>query len=234
MALLNFNPLYTLTLPILILFSIPIAIFACITTTLAFSVLLFRVTLIYIDLATAVIPYYLLGISKTSAPTKKPESSPTSLPARRRKRRSSSSFSTGTITPIASNASLTNSNSVLGLSQSVGPTRDFEGVGGWRLDNPNSEEEDALWTKINSRLELPAEHGRRHRRSLTGGAEFGRGRQREEGIIMNTGRARTPPKEEGYFAHSGQASPKAGRRTPSLGTASSTSSKGSGLSMKAK
>jgi hypothetical protein len=234
MALLNFNPLYTLTLPILILFSLPIALLACITTTLAFSILLFRVTLIYIDLATAVIPYYLLGISsKTSLSQKKPETSPTTIPARRRRRRNSS-LSTGTITPIASHTSLTNSNSVLGLSQSVGPTRDFEGVGGWRLDNPNSEEEDALWTRINSRLELPAEHGRRHRRSLTSGAEFGRGRQRDEGVVMNTGRARTPPKEEGYFALQGQGSPKAGRRTPSLGTASSTSSKGSGLSMKAK
>jgi len=37
MALLNFNPLYTLTLPILILFSLPVAIFACITTIIAFN-----------------------------------------------------------------------------------------------------------------------------------------------------------------------------------------------------
>jgi len=97
------------------------------------------------------------------------------------------------------------------------------------LGNPNSEEDEALWAKINSRLELPAEHGRRHRRSLTGGLEIGRGR---EG--MNTGRARTPPTEEGYFGVQRQISPKSERRTPSLGTASSTSSKGSGLSMKGK
>jgi hypothetical protein len=225
MALLNFNPLYTLTLPILILFSLPVALFACITTIIAFNILLFRVTLIYIDLAAAVIPYYLLGITpRPSQPPKKP-SSPTAVPSRRRNRRSSS-LSAGSLTPTST------SNSVLGLSQSVGPTRDFEGVGGWRLDNPNSEEDEALWTKINSRLELPAEHGRRHRRSLTGGLEMGRGR--EEGMVMNTGRARTPPTEEGYFGVQRQVSPKAGRRTPSLGTPSSTSSKGSGLSMKGK
>lgn len=128
---------------------------------------------------------------------------------------------------------------MLGLSQSVGATRDFEGVGGWRLNNPNSEEEDALWTKINSRLELPAEHGRRHKRSLTGGMEMGRGREDmsmgRRSDEMNTGRARTPSvqMEEEYFGLQRQGSPKAERkRTSSLGTTSSGSSKGSGLSMK--
>ncbi|TVY81564.1 hypothetical protein LSUE1_G002800, partial [Lachnellula suecica] len=214
MALLNFNPLYTLTLPILVLFSLPIAIFACITTIIAFNILLFRVLLIYIDLAGAVLPYYLLGVSPRPYIPQKTPVSPTAVPVRRRKR---SNSSTGTITSIASHTSLSNSHSVLRLSQSVGPTRDFEGVGGWRLDNPNSEEEDALWTKINGRLELPAEHGRRHKRSLTGGAEIGRGREMEFGMVMNMGRARTPSKDEAYFGQPGQTSPKAGRRTPSLG-----------------
>ena len=54
-------PSYSLILPFLFIFTIPIAIFATITTTLAFSILLFRAILIYIELAFAVIPYYLLG-----------------------------------------------------------------------------------------------------------------------------------------------------------------------------
>jgi hypothetical protein len=48
-------------------------------------------------------------------------------------------------------------------------TRDFEGVGGWRV--PGDDDEEALWMGINSRLQLPAETPtRRHARSLTGGA----------------------------------------------------------------
>ncbi|TVY32833.1 hypothetical protein LSUB1_G008401, partial [Lachnellula subtilissima] len=189
MALLNLNPLYTVTLPILFLFSLPVALFACLTTILAFIVLLFRVSLIYIDLAAAVIPYYLLGISpNASLPEEKSGASPTQIPSRRRRRRSSSNISTGSLTPNA----LGHSSSVVGLSL----TRDFEGVGGWRF---RAEEEEEVWTKINSRLELPAEHGRRHRRSATGGLEM-RGRDEGNGMVMNSGRARTPPvgREEEY------------------------------------
>lgn len=47
-------------------------------------------------------------------------------------------------------------------------SRDYEGVGGWRLGGDDDYE--AAWTNINSRLELPAEHSRRHKRSLTGGS----------------------------------------------------------------
>lgn len=46
------------------------------------------------------------------------------------------------------------------------PLRDYEGVGGWRLQE--DDEEEALWIGINSRLELPAAQMRRHQRSLTG------------------------------------------------------------------
>ena len=52
-------------------------------------------------------------------------------------------------------------------------TRDFEGVGGWRIPSPGQEDEDGLWTSMNSRLELPIagdEKQRHHRRSYTGGS----------------------------------------------------------------
>lgn len=128
----------------------------------------------------------------------------------------------------------------MGLSQSVGPARDYEGVGGWRLENPS--DDDGLWTKINSRLELPADHVRRHHRSLTSGSLPGGvrvNRSYSPEAVMNTSRTRTPPSSvaglEGYFPHVPITS-KGSKRTPSVGTAvsgSSSSSKGSSvLSMK--
>jgi len=147
-------------------------------------------------------------------------------PVQRRKRRGSSSSTLSaadSLTPVLSET-------MVGLSQSVGPTRDFEGVGGWRLDNP-SEEEDALWTKINSRLELPADHGRRHHRSLTSGSMPGdtRGpRSYSPEAVMNTSRTRTPPNSasglgEGYFPHI-PVSPKTVKRAPSANVVPSSSS----------
>ena len=53
----------------------------------------------------------------------------------------------------------------------VGAERDFEGIGGWRV--PGSDDDDVLWTSMNSRLELPAildERKRHHQRSLTSGS----------------------------------------------------------------
>jgi len=204
MALLN--PVYGLILPFLFIFTIPIAIIATITTTIAFSILIFRVSLVYVELAFAVIPYWLLGPKPASAllhrgkPTSSP---PPTLPSRRKKRRSSTSSTlsaTGSISPISGD-------NVMGISQSIGATRDYEGVGGWRLGDP-SDDEDSLWTKINSRLELPADHGRRHhQRSHTSGSvpdSLKVGRAYSPEAIMNTSRPRTPtsttgPLSEGYF-----------------------------------
>jgi len=158
------------------------------------------------------------------------------IPVRRRKRRSSSSsaLSAGSITPVAGENSL-------GLSQSVGAIRDYEGVGGWRLSELS--DDDALWTKINSRLELPADHGRRHYRSLTSGSISGDGkRAASPEALMNTSRARTPPSTvfagDGYFPQVLPSSPRALKRTASALTGSSGSpgsSKGSSiLSMKSR
>lgn len=231
MALLN--PVYSLILPFLFIFTLPIALFACLTTFLAFSILAFRVVLIYIELAFAVIPYYLLGARPAATYLKRSKSfqnQPTVSPARRKRRGSASSSqsATGSLTPVSSET-------VMGLSQSVGPTRDYEGVGGWRLDK-SSDDEDALWTGINSRLELPADHTRRHHRSLTGGSMPGDirlNRSYSPENMMNTSKARTPPSSvvglgEAYIPIA--SSPKTLKRIPSV---SSGSSKGSSvLSMK--
>ena len=55
-----------------------------------------------------------------------------------------------------------------GLGICSGVVRDFEGVGGWR-----TEDEDAIWMSLNSRLELPAmvdAPRRNHHRSRTSGS----------------------------------------------------------------
>ena len=43
------NPAYALIVPFLFIFTLPLALFATLTTTLAFSILLFRVTIIYVE-----------------------------------------------------------------------------------------------------------------------------------------------------------------------------------------
>ena len=233
MALLN--PIYALILPFLFIFTIPLAIFASFTTIFAFSILTFRIVIVYIELAIAVIPLYVLGAKPAPKPLPRINSFPNSSgsPTARRKRRGSTSSSlsaTGSLTPVSSET-------IMGLSQSVGAIRDFEGVGGWRFDN-GSDEDDALWTKINSRLELPADYTRRHHRSLTAGSMPDRrgNRSYSPEATMNTSIARTPPSSmvglgEAYFPQN-PGSSKTLKRIPSV---SSGSSKGSSvLSMKQK
>lgn len=202
MALLN--PVYALIVPFLFVVTIPLAIFAGITTTLAFSVLMFRVAVVYIDIAVNMVPQYVTGrrmypfprgyatsiLTAAAASHIAPPSpvdsrhssgrsspSPTSTTNRapvrhhRRRRTSGASFaSLGSITPIEDSNSLPGS--VRGsfmMAPSIGMDRDFEGVGGWRFNGKNADDDDA-WTQLNSRLELPLDHQRRHHhRSPSGG-----------------------------------------------------------------
>jgi hypothetical protein len=181
------NPAYIVIVPFLFLCTIPLAIFAGVTTTVAFTVLIFRVILVYTDLALALVPSYLSfrtrkrqspyralpgKISTTGSPTSKSGSrSPSpvfssssrtlSLTRMRRRgsRRPSVAGSIGSATPITADGGI-------GLAPSVGLDRDFEGVGGWRVGDAD----DDRWTTINSRLELPdRQHtGRHHHRSPSG------------------------------------------------------------------
>ena len=88
--------------------------------------------------------------------------------SRRKSRRSSagSGYSNnGSMTPKIPDSS------GLGIYGSGGIERDFEGVGGWRI--PGSDDDDVLWTSMNSRLELPAlvdERKHNHHRSVTSGS----------------------------------------------------------------
>lgn len=171
MALLS--SVYGFTVPIVFALTIPIAAFAALTTTLAFSILFLRVVLVYIELTLAVIPRYLLSPNPTPY-------DPGTIAVSERRGKRSPAGSAGSITPIASGIGL-------GLDQRLSHARDYEGVGGWRLGPPS--DDDALWAKINSRLELPADHGKRHRRSLTGGIPGGKAGFES---VVSTARAGTP------------------------------------------
>ncbi|TFA99167.1 hypothetical protein CCMA1212_009023 [Trichoderma ghanense] len=201
MALLN--PLYALVVPFLLVTTIPLAILAGITTTFAFSILILRVFVVYLDIALSLVSQSLSHLTESSVSRfhprpPRPSSSPstsssvhsrtssvspsvssTLLKRHRRRRPSSSVFSAGSATPA--------SDIGLGLIPSVGAERDFEGVGGWRLGG--DDDDDELWTTINSRYELPDRmHDRNHRRSLSGGPAAAA----DAGFLMMKGRARSP------------------------------------------
>ncbi|KAL7962880.1 hypothetical protein V8C34DRAFT_268582 [Trichoderma compactum] len=195
MALLN--PIYACIVPLLIVTTIPLAIFAGITTTFAFSVLIFRVFVVYLDIALSLVSQSLSHLTESATkahlrPPRTPSSSSsvhsrnnsvspsassTLLKRHRRRRPSSSVCSAGSAAPA--------SDIGLGLIPSVGAERDFEGVGGWRLGD------DEAWTTINSRSELPDRlHDRNHRRTLSGGPTGAA----DGGFLMMKGRARSPEK----------------------------------------
>ncbi|KAK4165225.1 hypothetical protein QBC43DRAFT_316293 [Cladorrhinum sp. PSN259] len=204
------NPVHGLVVPFLCIFTIPLAIFAGITSALAFSVLMLRVAAVYLDIALALVPQYFKGKSQQGLPSggkhrrsrsdgwKTPSSPPGSAgsysgystpspitrfpettgylnsgyisPAHHHRRKSSYGFgfalsqkhrrsssqvstgSVGTITPIHEGEV---SNDITPAAPSIGLDRDFEGIGGWRLDDGNDDGAD--WANINSRLELPLE-----------------------------------------------------------------------------
>jgi hypothetical protein len=179
MALLN--PVNALIVPFLFVTTIPLAFFASITTLIAFSILSVRVIIVYLELVLSVLPRPLLYtnafIKQSSAPSSTASasransrsSSPTLVHRRRRRRSSATS-----LISAGSAGSLTDSRG-LGLIPSIGPGRDYEGIGGWRVGSSTADDE--AWTSVsNPRLELPstdhAYHYRHHQStaSISGGS----------------------------------------------------------------
>ncbi|KAK0718179.1 hypothetical protein B0T26DRAFT_644683 [Lasiosphaeria miniovina] len=175
------NPVHGLVVPFLCMFTIPLAIFAGITTALAFSVLMFRVAVVYLDIALTLIPQYfvsrsrprILSSSAVSGTGNHEHQHSYSRDGRPRSRHSSqvSLASIGTITPIHEDE-VTPLITESGLTPSVGMDRDFEGIGGWRLDDDG---DDANWANINSRLELPLERSSTRRSQSAGPVTPGEG-----------------------------------------------------------
>ena len=163
--------LYALASPILLFISIPLVLFAAITTSLAFSTLFFRALIVYLELAAALIQNQLahqITSPKNSSPVRSATHVADEKTACRKSRRGSTgsgSSNGGSVTPKVPESS------GFGIYSGGGAARDFEGVGGWRI--PGSDDEDEFWTPMNTRLELPAiGEGRRrnHRRSKTSGS----------------------------------------------------------------
>lgn len=154
-------PASIVALPLLFFFSLPLAFFAVFTTSIAFWALLFRVSVIYLELLTALLRAYIFPITPSRTTVELPPRSPTH-------KKQSSSASESSIAPPSRPPTKSESFACL-----VGEAtnRDFEGVGGWR--DPGSPQEEALWLAMNSRLELPLAtpgYRRHHQRSSTGGS----------------------------------------------------------------
>ncbi|KAI9807683.1 MAG: hypothetical protein M1825_005624 [Sarcosagium campestre] len=155
--------------PLLISISIPLTLLAILTSTIAFTTLLLRVLLVYIELGVVLIHTSLWPPEPRIYPEKisarRPSLPPS--PSRRKpfKRRvSSSSSSAGTVMPPSPTQQMQQ-------MQNPPMPRDFEGVGGWRLTAGPTDADDAQWTALNSRLVLPDRKKRRqHHRSLTSGS----------------------------------------------------------------
>ena len=178
---------HLLATPVILFISIPLAIFAAFTTTLAISTLSFRAFLVYFDLASAVLHDWLHAHTHTHTHTSphppsplKPIPTPEKPPCRsRRKSRRSSAASFSSTTTTASSISPPNlpfPTAGFGIytSTSAATIRDFEGVGGWRIPDPDDDNnDDESWTGLNSRLELPLMvdgRNRHHHRSRTLGS----------------------------------------------------------------
>lgn len=163
-----------ITSPIIVLLAVPLGTFAAITTGLAFSALLIRVLLVYIELGAVLVRNQLSGTARSGIRTISRRSSGIDrreLDRRPKARKGSSTgsgYSNGSTTPIAPIET-----AGLGVYGGTGLDRDFEGVGGWRLTS--STDEDVQWTSMNSRLELPSpllneQRRRHHHRSSTSGS----------------------------------------------------------------
>lgn len=188
------SPLYLLGPPLLLLVSIPLAIIALLTTSIAIGILAVRVSIVYFELGIALVHAYLFPPVQKPAP--KQLSPRHTSPHRARHRRSSTASTTSsqdTAIPPNPPRLHNKSGSFVSLIGTSEITRDFEGVGGWRVSGGDDEE--ALWMGMNARLELPAAlPKRKHQRSLTGGSQTQRWSWSPEAMRMSPmqSRARTP------------------------------------------
>ncbi|KAH7385397.1 hypothetical protein DE146DRAFT_680977 [Phaeosphaeria sp. MPI-PUGE-AT-0046c] len=225
------NPIYALAPFVLVVVSIPLAVCAVITTSLAVTLLACRAAVVYVQLTVALIGAWV--DPRPSKPSFESAYSPLcpspegKSPARQRHRNSniSSTSSQETIVPAPRLAQPSNNSLPLKVSVVTNEAaRDYEGVGGWRT--PGDDDEEALWMNMNSRLELPREApSRRHQRSLTGGSTpVNRRSWSPESLRMSPvqSRARTPVR---FAVEDGDYFPPQWRTNTRRGSIASESSK---------
>ncbi|KAL3955349.1 hypothetical protein ACCO45_010912 [Purpureocillium lilacinum] len=239
MALLN--PVYAFMVPFLFIITAPLALFAGITTTLAFSVLILRVLIVYLDIALSLVPSYfkrhqrhpqsrhdhgLRSVSPTatsssahsvndyaSPPTPTQQQVPLFRRRRRRPSSATSIVSAGSTTPLGQR-----------LMPSVGAERDFEGIGGWRAGKDGDEDDDNAWTTINSRFEFPYPRSH-HNRTPSGGAWPPT--PGDSGVLMMKSRRNASP--DSRQSGKGPTSPNSSRtRTPSASRVAAAMTMGHG------
>jgi hypothetical protein len=215
------NPLYALAPLVLLLVSIPLAIFAVVTTSIAVSLLACRAAIVYVQLTIALIgawidptPIRVFPKSRRSSVLQSPEQSSPTRPRNHRSSNASATSSQDTIIPFTKTLRLPKTNGPSMIPHSTGEIpRDFEGVGGWRT--PGNDDEEALWMGINSRLQLSADAPtRRYPRSLTGATSPAQRRSWSPEAFRASpvqSRARTPVRvaaedEGGYFPPQSSAS----------------------------
>ncbi|KAI0516731.1 hypothetical protein F5B22DRAFT_178357 [Xylaria bambusicola] len=178
-SMLFFNPLKFFVFPFVFLVALPLALCAGVTTIVAFLVLFLRLFLVYFDVGLETLRYILIGhathtryITSQRTPVLTPGAStttstlvpPQAVVNTRHRQRVNRRGSSGL---LASAPSGTEGFSA--IAPSIGLERDFEGVGGWRLDsNDTDNPEEQQWYILNSRLESP--YRRHHYRSQSGGA----------------------------------------------------------------
>lgn len=162
-----------LGLTALVWVSIPLAIMAVMTTALAFSALFLRVSIVYIELAMALLYSWTSKIPSPPPTARTPRrispsaSSIAMIQGRARASRGKTSNTLHNLQDTHAKALDSaafkggNSSSFVGAGE---PTRDFEGVGGWHLTGNGDDE--SIWMTMNSRLELPSPGGQRQRRHM--------------------------------------------------------------------
>ncbi|KAI1177483.1 hypothetical protein F4777DRAFT_542253 [Nemania sp. FL0916] len=162
--MLFFSPLKFFIFPFVFVVALPLALCAGATTILAFLVLFLRLFLVYFDVGLETLRYVLVGhatqgryIASPTNTTAPPSPATATFRHRRRMKRQGSSGS-GSMTPVPGFDGLS------AVTPSIGLERDFEGVGGWRLEAADEQQ----WYNLNSRLENP--YRRHHFRSQSGGA----------------------------------------------------------------
>jgi hypothetical protein len=165
--------------PALLVVSIPLAGFAVLTTLLACTTLFIRASIVYFDLLLALLRSALFSTQSRADGNRAAAMYHREHRRTNRSNTSLSSSSTSSFQFDHPRSGPKKSDSFLSLIGTGSPTRDYEGVGGWRRVGEDSEEDS--WMGINSRLELPTAavgtnggtttSRRHHRRSYTGSSQ---------------------------------------------------------------
>ena len=120
---------FLLLSPILLLVSIPLSLFAALTTTLAFSTLFFRALLVYAELGAVLIRNQFASQHANAKPLSPTPMASAGLGGKQHRHKSRRS-SAGSESNGGSSAPQ-NWDTGFGVYSGAGVIRDFEGVGGW-------------------------------------------------------------------------------------------------------